>query len=106
MKNNLVLPFIMRKVGIEVNDVPKIQVGDPSKRYHSIYFKEKGFHIPMALWGTFLYFLSSKPTVEELQASDDIYLLTSSRFNPHDDGYAMNEDSMLDWEGNMIETSH
>eukprot|EP00957_Ditylum_brightwellii_P000892 71075-Ditylum_brightwellii.AAC.1 len=60
----------------------------------------------MALWGTFLYFPSSKPMVEELQASDDIYLLTPSRFNPHDDVYAVNEDSMLNWEGNMIETSH
>ena len=106
MKNNLIPPFIMREVGIEVNDVPKIQVGDPSKRDHSIYFKETGFRIPMALWGTFSYFPSSKPTVEELQASDDIYLLTPSRFNPHNDGYAVNEDSMLDWEGNMIETSH
>eukprot|EP00957_Ditylum_brightwellii_P104931 7997505-Ditylum_brightwellii.AAC.1 len=60
----------------------------------------------MALWGTFLYFPSSKPMVEELHASDDIYLLTPSRFNPHVDGYAVDKDSMLDWEGNMIETSH
>eukprot|EP00957_Ditylum_brightwellii_P079885 6075680-Ditylum_brightwellii.AAC.1 len=78
----------MQEVGIEVNDVPKIQVGDPSKRDHSIYFKETEFHIPMVLLGTFLYFPSGKPTVEELQASDDIYLLIPSRFNPHDDGYA------------------
>eukprot|EP00957_Ditylum_brightwellii_P030542 2313551-Ditylum_brightwellii.AAC.1 len=60
----------------------------------------------MALWGTFSYFPSSKPTVEELQASDNIYLLTPSKLNPHDDGYAVNKDSMLDWEGNMVETSH
>ena len=33
-------------------------------------------------------------------------MLTPSRFNPHDDGYAVNEDSMLDWEGNMIEMNH
>eukprot|EP00957_Ditylum_brightwellii_P110164 8402859-Ditylum_brightwellii.AAC.1 len=91
----------MQEAGIEVNDVPMIQVSDPSERDHSIYFKETGFRIPRALWGTFLYFLSSKPTVEELQISDDIYLLTPSKFNPQDDGYAVNEDSMLDWEGNM-----
>eukprot|EP00957_Ditylum_brightwellii_P088115 6711983-Ditylum_brightwellii.AAC.1 len=59
----------------------------------------------MALWGTFLYFPSSEPTVEELQVSDVIYLLTPSKFNPHDDVYAANEDSMLDWEGNMVEKS-
>eukprot|EP00957_Ditylum_brightwellii_P098850 7530471-Ditylum_brightwellii.AAC.1 len=62
MKNNPILPFIMQEVGIEVNDVPKIQVSNPRERDHSIYFKETGFHIPMALWGTFLYFPSSKPT--------------------------------------------
>eukprot|EP00957_Ditylum_brightwellii_P121083 9235793-Ditylum_brightwellii.AAC.1 len=62
MKNNLILPFIMQEVDIEVNDAPKIQVSDPSKRDHSIYFKKTGFRIPMALWGTFSYFPSSKPT--------------------------------------------
>eukprot|EP00957_Ditylum_brightwellii_P110996 8465128-Ditylum_brightwellii.AAC.1 len=60
----------------------------------------------MALWGTFLYFPSSKLTVEELQTSDDIYLLTLSKFNPHDDGYAVNKDGMIGWEGNMVEMSH
>eukprot|EP00957_Ditylum_brightwellii_P020072 1514107-Ditylum_brightwellii.AAC.1 len=59
----------------------------------------------MALWGTFLYFPSSKPTVEELQGSDDIYLLTQSKFNPHDGAYAANEDIMLDWEVNIVEKS-
>eukprot|EP00957_Ditylum_brightwellii_P173218 13186541-Ditylum_brightwellii.AAC.1 len=62
MKDNLIPPFIMREVSIEVNNVPKIQVGNPSKRGHSIYFKETGFCIPMALWGTISYFPSSKPT--------------------------------------------
>eukprot|EP00957_Ditylum_brightwellii_P044305 3361945-Ditylum_brightwellii.AAC.1 len=60
----------------------------------------------MALRGTFLYFPSSKPMVEELQASADIYLFTPSKFNPHDDGYTVNEDSMLSWEGNIVEMSH
>ena len=103
MRNNLLPPFILRQVGIEVNDVPKIHVNDPSERDHSIYFKETDFWIPLALWGTFSYFPSCKPTVEEMQASDNIYLLTPSQFNPHDDAYAANEDSMLDWEGNMVE---
>eukprot|EP00957_Ditylum_brightwellii_P060676 4606682-Ditylum_brightwellii.AAC.1 len=106
MKNNLIPPFIIQEVGIKVNDIPKIQVNDPCERDHSIYFKETGFCIPMTLWGTFLYFLSSKLTVEELQVSDNIYLLTPSKFNQHDDAYAVNEDSMMDWEGNMVKTSH
>jgi hypothetical protein len=38
-----------------------------------------------------------------MMESEDIYLLTPSRMNPHCDSYATNEENMLDWEGNMIE---
>jgi hypothetical protein len=41
-----------------------------------------------------------------MQESDEIYMLTTDQFNPHDDSYAANEDSMLDWEGNMVEKKH
>jgi hypothetical protein len=41
-----------------------------------------------------------------MQESDEIYMLTTDQFNPHDDLYAANEDSMLDWEGNMVEKKH
>ena len=34
---------------------------------------------------------------------DDVYLLTPSRFDPHDPAYAINESCMLDWEGNIVE---
>jgi hypothetical protein len=40
-----------------------------------------------------------------MQSSDDIYLLTPGDFNPHESAYALNEDSMLDWEGEMVERS-
>ena len=29
-------------------------------------------------------------------------MLTPHKFNPHDTAYALNEESMLDWEGNMV----
>ena len=35
--------------------------------------------------------------------TEDIYLLTPTQWNPHDDSYAANEENMLDWEGNMVE---
>jgi hypothetical protein len=41
-----------------------------------------------------------------MQTSDEIYMLTNDQFNPHDDSYAANEESMLDWEGNMVEKKH
>jgi hypothetical protein len=38
-----------------------------------------------------------------MKETEDIYLPTPSRWNPHDDSYyATNEENMLDWEGNMV----
>ena len=37
-----------------------------------------------------------------MDGSDDVYVLTPSRWNPHSDAYAQTEASQLDWEGNMI----
>jgi hypothetical protein len=106
MKNNLLPPFILRQAGIEVNDVPKIHTNEPTQSTHSVTFKETNFTIPLSLWGTFSYFPTSKPTADGMQASDEIYMLTPSTFNPHDDSYAMNEASMLDWQGHMVEPKH
>jgi hypothetical protein len=66
-------------------------------------FPETNFRIPLLLWGTFSYFVTSKPAAEFMQGTDDVCMLTPSRWNPHCDAHAMNEDSMLDWEGNLIE---
>jgi hypothetical protein len=42
-----------------------------------------------------------------MQASSNAYAgLTTNLFNPYDDSYAINEDNMLDWEGNMVEKKH
>ena len=101
MQHNLLPPFILREAGVEVNETPKIQVDDPNEEHHSIFFPQTGLRIPLSLWGIFLYFPTSKPTVEEMQSSENIYLLTPSVWNPHNDSYADNEENMLDWEGNI-----
>lgn len=43
MKTNLLPPFVLREAGVEVNDVPKIQVDDPTVEHHSIFFPETDF---------------------------------------------------------------
>ena len=53
------------------------------------------------LHGTFSYFPTSKPTTQELEEPEDVYILTPTTWNPHSDAYVINEESMLDWEGNM-----
>ena len=90
LKNNLVPPFVMREAGIKVYDTPKIQLDEPTIEDHSICFPETEFRIPLSLWGMFSYFPTSKPTALQMQEAEDIYLLTPSRWNPHDDSYATN----------------
>ena len=103
MRHNLMPPFVMREAGIQLRDTPKIQVTSPSEDDHSLYFPDDGFRIPLSLWGVFSYFPSSKPTASMLEHSDDVYLITPERWNPHDEAYAVNEENMLDWEGHMID---
>jgi hypothetical protein len=107
MEQNLIPPFVMREAGIVVNETPKIHVNDPTVEDHSIYFEESNFRILMALWGTFSYFPTSAPTTDELDACDDVYLLTPNGvWNPHSESYLKNEKMMTDWEGNMVEKQH
>jgi hypothetical protein len=43
------------------------------------------------------------PSKETLNGIKDVYLLTQVRWNPHADMYVINEESMLDWEGNITD---
>ena len=38
-----------------------------------------------------------------LEDCEEIYVLTPSRWDPHDSAYAHNEAQMLDWQGDMVE---
>jgi hypothetical protein len=103
MENNLIPPFMMREVGLQVRDTPKIHVKDPMEDDHAIVCYETGLRIPLSLWGVFSYFPTSKPTVDEANDSENIYLLTPTNWDPHCDSFARNEEQMLDWEGNVVD---
>jgi hypothetical protein len=103
MRNNLTPPFVMREAGMRVNDTPKIQLDDPTEKDHSTFFPETGLRTPLSLWGMFSYFVTSKPTAEEMMETEDVCLLAPSRMNPHCNTHASNEENMLDWEGNRTE---
>ena len=51
----------------------------------------------------FSYVPTSKPTTLEMKESEEIYTLTPSRWVPHQTANAKNEESMIDWQGNIIE---
>ena len=106
MSHNLIPPFMLREAGIQVSDTPKIQVADPDVDDHAIVFQETGFRIPLALWGTFSYFPTSKPSLQACVDLEDVYVLTPNRWDPHSDAYARSEESMLDWEGNIVAREH
>ena len=101
MDINLIPPFMMREAGVQVNETPKIHMTHPTEDDHAIVFPETGFRIHLLLWGTFSYFHTSKPTEGELEDPLDVYLLTPTKWNPHSDAYAANEESIVDWEGNI-----
>ena len=101
MNYNLIPLFMIREAGIRLRDTPQIHVDDPSEDDHSIVFSETGFRIPLSLWGSFSYFPTTKLTMADLDSPYEVYVLTPSQWNPHMDAYAWNEESMLDWEGNM-----
>ena len=95
MTHNLLPPFI------KINEVPKIHISSPTEEHHAITFQETNFRIPLTLHGTFSYFPTSKPSTQELDEPEDVYVLTPTTWNPHSDAYVISEESMLDWEGHM-----
>jgi len=104
MDNNLIPPFIMREAGITVNDVPKIHANDPENKDHSIAFPDIDLRIPLQLWGLFSFFHSRIPTLDEIKHCDKFFMTPdSTAWDPYAEHYASNEESMLDYEGNMQE---
>ena len=102
MSHNLLPPFILREAGIVVNDVPKIHCIDPSVEDHSIYFADEELRIPLQLNGIFSYFHTRIPTNDEVMYCDKLFLTPdSTTWDPYATHFQLNEESMLDYEGNM-----
>ena len=108
MKENLVPPFVVRRQGHIVNDVPKIQVLDPTEDDHCLILDDGRVRIPLRLDGTMSYFHSRKPQMDEYEqavSSDQLIDLNvnEAEWNPQDHRFSQEEDNMLDFEGKMIE---
>ena len=108
MTHNLIPPFVVRRRGHVINDVPKIHIDTPSEEDHSMYFADEDVRIHFQLIDTTSYFTSRKPTREEFMEAEDTNTLLElntdeDSWNPHADIYARMEECMLDFEGRMIE---
>ena len=90
MTHNLIPPFMMWEAGIHINEVPKIHVTSPTEEHHAITFQVSNFRIPITLHGTFYYFPTSKPSPQEFEEPEDVYILTPRTWDPHSDAYFIN----------------
>ena len=70
-----------------INDTPKMQVDNPSVEDHLIYYPEEKVRIPLSVWEVFSYFPTSKPSVETLNACEEVFLLTPNIWDPHQSPY-------------------
>ena len=61
MSENLVPPFVIRRQGNIVNEIPKIQVLNPSESDHCLMLDDKSVTIPLRLYGIMSYFNTRKP---------------------------------------------
>ena len=104
MRENLLPPFILRESGATVNDTAKIHCDDPGVDDHCISFQHSALTIPLQLHGTFSFFHSRKPTKDELVSCDKIFITPDAdRWNPYCTSFALNERSMLNYEGEMTD---
>ena len=104
LAHNLIPPFILREGGVIVNECPKSQSVDPSKEDHSLFFSESGLRIHLDLKGTFSSFKTRKPTDDELEHCDKIFITPdSSIWDPYSSHFADNEEAMIDSDFELVE---
>ena len=102
MEHNLVPPFIMRMAGITVNECPKYQCSDPSSDDHSLIFNHEDLKINLQLNGIFSYFHTRRPTDNEIQGCEKVFLTPDSSFwNPYCTSFKANEREMTDYQGEL-----
>ena len=54
-ENDMMMSFIMREAGLDVNTKPKIHCKEPTVEDHSIYAEERDLMIPLKLNGIFSF---------------------------------------------------
>ena len=112
MDHNLVPPFIMREAGLVVNEVPRIHTNkeDLTNETHCIVSTggkvNAKLKIPLRLDGIFSYFETRKLTSEEVSQCEYIKSVSlcpvGPKWDPYDPMFANQEDSMIDYRGDVI----
>ena len=106
MEDNLLPPFIMCESGAKVNYTPKIYCTDPTLKYHCIIFANSELNIPLHINGTFSFFRTSRPTSDEIQSCEKIFITPDSQhWNTYCTLYEINDRSKLKYEGGITQSN-
>mmetsp|Transcript_17771 Transcript_17771/g.25095 ORF Transcript_17771/g.25095 Transcript_17771/m.25095 type:complete len:183 (-) Transcript_17771:1338-1886(-) len=99
----LIHPFMMRLAGMIVDECPKFLARKPTIENHSIYFPNVDLCIPLRLDGVISYVPCRSLYDGELESNDGILELTPNvhEWNLRDEEYAIQEDNMIDFGGNI-----
>ena len=94
----------MREGSVVVNEVSKVHCDDPTEDDHWISFPDSLLWIPLHLTGIFSYFPTRKPEQKELFECKKLFLAPdASNWNPYCKSFAWNEQSMLNFRGEISE---
>jgi len=91
LPNSLINPNQMRANGLEVDDIPKHLLRDPSKSMHSIYIPDHDIRLPIAMRGVISYLPIRKPTIQEMEACRWVNLTAEAEWDPHSNEFEENE---------------
>ena len=105
MNVSLIPPFMMRMAGVEVNECPKFLAKALTIEHHSMYFPEEDKRFPLKLHGTISYIPVRMPNNDEIISIETVLELTPkvNKWDPHDDCYEQQEESMLTFSGELKE---
>ena len=94
----------MRKAGLEVRDIPKIHVKEPTVEVHSIYLSDESLRTTLSLNVIFSSLPTRRPTTKDLIYGVPVLITPEGpTWNPHSNLYKQNEDSHLDWKGEIVD---
>ena len=86
-----------------MNDTAKIHITNPTVENHSVFFPKTKLRIHLSLYGVFSYFPTHNSTTKDLLKGEKIIIMPEGpTWNPHSEHFSLNEDSYLDWNGEMI----
>ena len=105
INHNFIPSSILDEAGLEVDTNPKIHSKNLSVDGHSIFDTATELRIPLKLRGVFSYFNSRSLNSEEIhdcKSYDTIYFTPDcSNWNPANTSWAEQEDSILEFDGNI-----